>query len=463
MEKTYVIYKATNIINGKVYVGKTYNFEKRKREHIYDIDNDLPFHKALKKYGVDSFKWEIIDYASTDEEIREKEIFWIKELNTCIHSPNSNGYNITLGGEGGVSWNSRPVAQFSLEGVYIDTFISVASASILLGLDRKTILDAANGKYAQGCGYLWKYKDEWDGNSLPSYIKPDSKLKKTIIQLDMDGNFIREYESVLEASKILGIGRSNISNCLIGNTRRCGGYQWIYSSDYNPNIDYHFRGIQRGNGILQLDDDFTIINHFANCSEAARGIGEETSVHKLIHSRLSDNKRCRGYFWRKYDDYKKGIRLWPDKDAERISIKELMDTYYSLRRIKGYPRKQGVYMVRIPNGMQLSFKNQPDINTKLGTFTVEELDERYNKLKEYNDIDNDIIYIGASENLYVSIQQLISFRIGYNDIHSDGRALWQICDNELLEVDYIKCDNAEDIINDYRYRHGGLLPLANIN
>ena len=73
MQKEYVIYKVTNLINQKMYIGKTYNFEKRKREHLYDIDNGLPFHKALKKYGVKNFKWEIIDSASTDEEIKEME------------------------------------------------------------------------------------------------------------------------------------------------------------------------------------------------------------------------------------------------------------------------------------------------------------------------------------------------------------------------------------------------------
>lgn len=53
MKKEFVIYTATNKINGKIYVGKTYNFEKRKQEHIYDIDNGIPFHRALKKYGIE--------------------------------------------------------------------------------------------------------------------------------------------------------------------------------------------------------------------------------------------------------------------------------------------------------------------------------------------------------------------------------------------------------------------------
>lgn len=49
MNKSYIIYKVTNKINGKIYIGKTYNLEKRKKQHIGDINNGLPFHNALKE------------------------------------------------------------------------------------------------------------------------------------------------------------------------------------------------------------------------------------------------------------------------------------------------------------------------------------------------------------------------------------------------------------------------------
>lgn len=55
MKKNFVVYKVTCKVNNKVYIGKTYNFEKRKREHLYAIDDELPFHKAMKKYGKDNF------------------------------------------------------------------------------------------------------------------------------------------------------------------------------------------------------------------------------------------------------------------------------------------------------------------------------------------------------------------------------------------------------------------------
>lgn len=145
MNKSYIIYKVTNKINGKIYIGKTYNLEKRKKQHIGDIDNGLPFHNALKKYGIDNFEWEIVDKANSDSEIREKEIQWIKKCNSCISFPNSNGYNITLGGEGGTSWNSKPVLQYDLNGNYIDEYISSSHASVVTGLQRHDISNCAKG------------------------------------------------------------------------------------------------------------------------------------------------------------------------------------------------------------------------------------------------------------------------------------------------------------------------------
>lgn len=303
MKKEYVIYKATNKINGKLYVGKTYNFEKRKREHFYDIDNNLPFHRALKKYGKENFEWEIIDTAKTEKEIIEKEIYWIKKLNTCIHSPNSNGYNITLGGEGGVSWNSRPIVQFDLNGKYVDEYLSCSHASNVTGIGRHNIGDCANKITKQSGGFQWRYKDECDNTEIEAFQKNPSPRRKRIIQLDLDGNLINIFDSVTEASNKLNIGRTTISSCLTKKLSTAGGYQWIYNKDYDFNNNYRYQGIKQGNGIVQLNDNWKIINHFRNCSEAARYLGEPTKVHKQIHKALASNKRCRGFYWRKYDDY----------------------------------------------------------------------------------------------------------------------------------------------------------------
>jgi group I intron endonuclease len=93
-----IIYKATNIITGKVYIGQTKeNINLRINHHIGSMKRGSKtyFHNALRKYGKENFLWEIIDIANNRNELNLKECFWIKEYNSF----NSKfGYNMTFGG-----------------------------------------------------------------------------------------------------------------------------------------------------------------------------------------------------------------------------------------------------------------------------------------------------------------------------------------------------------------------------
>ena len=88
------IYKITNLVNGKIYVGQTQrDVEQRFKEHMRA---DSLIGKAICKYGLKNFKCEILEECDTIEELNEREIFWIKELNCKV----PNGYNLTDGGHG---------------------------------------------------------------------------------------------------------------------------------------------------------------------------------------------------------------------------------------------------------------------------------------------------------------------------------------------------------------------------
>ena len=91
------VYSITNNINGKKYVGLHKSTE-------FDPDywgSGKLIHQAYNKYGKENFTREILEWALTYEELQEKEKYWIKSLDTY-----ENGYNLTLGGDGGVTWAS---------------------------------------------------------------------------------------------------------------------------------------------------------------------------------------------------------------------------------------------------------------------------------------------------------------------------------------------------------------------
>ena len=86
-----------------MYIGKTTKtLEQRKQQHYADSKRHekYAFYRAIKKYGFDNIRWEIIDNASDESELSKKEKYWINFYNTYIHLDNSCGYNTTLGGEG---------------------------------------------------------------------------------------------------------------------------------------------------------------------------------------------------------------------------------------------------------------------------------------------------------------------------------------------------------------------------
>lgn len=97
-----LIYKCTNRVNGKVYIGQTVNtLEYRRKKHLENarvMRYDFYFYRALNKYGYKNFTWEVIDYAESRDELNMREVKYIKELRT---TESKFGYNISSGGSNG--------------------------------------------------------------------------------------------------------------------------------------------------------------------------------------------------------------------------------------------------------------------------------------------------------------------------------------------------------------------------
>ena len=97
---TYTIYKATNKVNGKSYIGFDSNWPARYKNHkqLHNKTNTV-FYQAIRKHGWDNFEWSIV-YQSEDKEytLNVMEEYYIRHFNT--HVDEGYGYNMTYGGEG---------------------------------------------------------------------------------------------------------------------------------------------------------------------------------------------------------------------------------------------------------------------------------------------------------------------------------------------------------------------------
>lgn len=95
-----IIYKATNKVNGKCYIGQTrHSIEVRKRKHLSCARKGVKtnFYKAIRKYGADNFEWEIVCSTNDKQKLNELETFYITKYDSI-----KNGYNMIDGGDNNV-------------------------------------------------------------------------------------------------------------------------------------------------------------------------------------------------------------------------------------------------------------------------------------------------------------------------------------------------------------------------
>lgn len=87
------VYKTTNLLNNKIYIGQT----TKPLEQKY-LGSGLILLKAIKKYGTESFDREVLEFCNNKDELNEREKYWIN-----FYSANTRGigYNVSIGGNGG--------------------------------------------------------------------------------------------------------------------------------------------------------------------------------------------------------------------------------------------------------------------------------------------------------------------------------------------------------------------------
>ena len=188
------IYMYINKINNKKYVGQTKCFERRHKDHIiqsYNCDIEcyaynVPFHRAIRKYGIENFEIKILAHnIPTQEKLNEYEIFFIKRYKTLT---TQNGYNCSSGGLNGNNFAGKTEEEMD--------------------------------------EIKQKLRDKKLGNNHP-------RLRKTA-QYDLNGNLIKIYNSSKQATEETKVNHGNIVSCCKFWEIECDESEWYKKHSYKP-------------------------------------------------------------------------------------------------------------------------------------------------------------------------------------------------------------------------------------
>lgn len=206
-----IIYKATNVATGEVYIGATtINLKDRINDHYNKAIKDYgyKFQNAIRDYGIENFTWEQIDTAQDLNVLALKETNYISKFDSI-----NNGYNSDRGGG-----FKKLIYQYNLTGELESTFQSLEEASKSSSISEESISHACLGDRKTSNGFYWTYTSTFD-------LKEDYRKKK-VIQYDLEGEILNFFDSIAEASKATEINKSSIAKCYRGERNKAGGFIW---------------------------------------------------------------------------------------------------------------------------------------------------------------------------------------------------------------------------------------------
>ena len=310
VENTYCVYKHTRP-SGKVYIGMTCKDppEKRwsngngyKRNHPY-------FWNAIKKYGWDNFKHEILFKNLNREEACIKE----QEMIELYDSTNpDNGYNQTKGGDGKLGYVMSEETKQKISESHVGRFIGKDNPNYgnhkIAGENNpfygKTHSEETKNKLSE----LAKRRistmkgKHFSGEALEHIIDARKKKRKPVLQFSIFGELLNEFECAEDAARAVQGSRNIITGCCKGIPKTAYGYIWIYKEDYDATQPIQRVRKQRSSDtyfskiVLQYTTDNILIGEFVSASEASR----QTNINaNCIRDCCRGNqKTAGGFIWR---------------------------------------------------------------------------------------------------------------------------------------------------------------------
>ncbi len=272
------IYKISNKINNKVYIGKTlYTIERRWLQHLTNAKtredlSHLPLYAAIRKYGIKNFQISEVEQINDYNKLSEREIYWITYYNSY-----NNGYNATRGGDGSLLYDYDWIWELWESGLKIKDISKIVGCNDFVV---RTVLDLHNISTQER-----KQRSQEDLDKSHKYFS------RVVEQIDINtGEVLAEYESVSIAAKTIHCDSSYLSKCCRNN--KIGlGYQWRYKD----NVSYTPKDFSKKQ-VCKLDlKTGEVLEIFESVSAAARAVqGDSSYISKVCKG---TQKSSKGFGW----------------------------------------------------------------------------------------------------------------------------------------------------------------------
>lgn len=290
------VYKMTNP-EGGVYVGQTVSIRKRLIGYIkyvqYKKKHSIIL-QSMEKYGFENHTFQILEMNVPIEKLAEREAYWIQKLNSLVSS-NPKGMN-TLAFDKGVYSkirNKENIKEY-YDGLETWDFKPFTGAEFIQkSVDLKKELTRIVNKRTN------RTFPEWSNKIIAE------KLKKPILCYDVNGDFIREFDSTKSAVEELGITRSSIKDSLRKGSWSRNAYMFKYwEENYPKKIEVSKVNIYSvKKPVLVLNSDFDIITEYPSSQEASEATGISDSTIKSACKQKDFRLSRKGYIFVYKENY----------------------------------------------------------------------------------------------------------------------------------------------------------------
>lgn len=261
------IYKITNLVNSKIYIGSAVNLVVRKNCHFRELRNYIHPNKRLQnafnKHGEHNFKFEVLELVEDKTQLIIREQHYIGTLLFASEKSNKfdkRGYNVQRIADSSLgikrskiekrrkrlTSTNRSTIQFTKNNKRVKTYFSVSEASRQTKIHKNSISAVCMKQLRTAGDYRWQYKEEYDKGVRLDKLKSNGNLgkekkhlQKPVVQLDLQFNFIKEFSSLGVAAKSVLLRRADI--CIVcakrNNRVTAGGFRWMYKSDFDKHFE----------------------------------------------------------------------------------------------------------------------------------------------------------------------------------------------------------------------------------